>query len=160
MSHILECSYFVLDFKQMTAHHAVTLYLLVQSYHCQMTNIGSLILLLMDVSDPFLELAKLFNYLEKNKFSTIFFSLFCIVFIFSRVIVYPVAVLYPAIFIAYPYALVSGYHIGVYYIIIMSLVILFVLNCYWASLIMRIVMEKVIGNEIRDIRSDDEEENC
>ncbi|CAN0439062.1 unnamed protein product, partial [Discosporangium mesarthrocarpum] len=54
------------DFWQMFVHHWATLLLLAFSWLLNLVRIGSLILLCHDCSDIFLELAKIFNYLQKR----------------------------------------------------------------------------------------------
>jgi ceramide synthetase len=55
------------DFAMMVAHHLVTLFLISSSYFHGFFRVGAPILLLHDMSDPFMELAKMFLYSGMNK---------------------------------------------------------------------------------------------
>ena len=57
-------------------HHVVTVGLLVYSYYVNLTRIGIMIMLLHDVSDIFLEAAKLSRYCRRQNLSMFFFALF------------------------------------------------------------------------------------
>ncbi|KAI8848608.1 TRAM/LAG1/CLN8 homology domain-containing protein, partial [Chytridium lagenaria] len=50
------------DFYQMLTHHILTLTIVTASYLLGFYRIGSVIMLLHDVSDPFMEIAKMFVY--------------------------------------------------------------------------------------------------
>ena len=58
------------DFVMMVAHHLVTLFLISTSYFHGFFRVGAPILLLHDMSDPFMELAKMFLYSGMNKVCT------------------------------------------------------------------------------------------
>ena len=54
------------DFYQMFFHHLVTMALLGCSYALGYFRIGVIVLILHDVSDPLMEIAKVFNYVKKD----------------------------------------------------------------------------------------------
>ena len=59
----------VLDIGIMLVHHATTLFLIALSYMYSFHRIGSVILLLHDIADPLMELAKLNLYAGRNSVS-------------------------------------------------------------------------------------------
>lgn len=63
------------DFWVMVAHHLFTLSLLTSSYRFGATRYGTVIMLLHDVADPFMELAKLFLY---SSLKTVRFASLCV----------------------------------------------------------------------------------
>ncbi len=143
------------DFYQMTLHHIVTLVLLFVSYSWHITHCGSLLLLLMDIADPFLELGKISKYLGSETYSTVAFVVFFLSFIILRLFVYPVLALYPCIYYTWDLALyLQAQHI--YYIVIGFMWVLFALNLYWAGLILKVIIAKFTEGKMRDVRSDDE----
>ncbi|CAN0304989.1 unnamed protein product, partial [Hapterophycus canaliculatus] len=82
------------DFWQMLVHHLATLFLLTYSWLMSLVRIGTLIMLCHDVSDIFMETAKLFNYAQKrfhwcHLAADGFFLVFAGVFGFSRLYVFP-----------------------------------------------------------------------
>ncbi|XP_063715257.1 uncharacterized protein LOC134842724 [Symsagittifera roscoffensis] len=143
------------DFYQMTTHHIATLCLLFLSYSFHLTHGGCLLMLLMDIADPFLELGKIFKYLEMETASLISFVMFLTSFIFLRIFLYPVYALYPCIVHTWDLALFLDRR-GVYYAIDGFMVVLFCLNVYWAVLIIKVLVNKLISGKMKDCRSDDE----
>lgn len=143
------------DFYQMATHHVVTLGLLVLSYTWQVVNVGSLIMILCDVADPFLELAKMLNYLKKETSSTIAFACFLVAFLGMRLFVYPVYAVYPATMYTFEMSQLLNAEI-VYYAVNGMLYVLFGLNVFWSVLILKVLLRKLGGNDLKDNRSDDE----
>lgn len=78
------------DHNQMVLHHSVTLILLSTSYYLNTMRYGVAILILHELSDPLLELAKLLNYAKINSLANIAFGLFMSVFIVTRCYIFPV----------------------------------------------------------------------
>jgi len=142
------------DFKQMACHHGVTLGLMLLSYSWQLTNIGALILLLSDIADPFLEMAKMLNYLKKEPASTITFAMFFLSFVGVRLIIFPAYAIYPSLVQTYPLAQYVGVPY-VYYSANGLLIILFGLNAFWSYLIVRVLVRTLRGSDLKDDRSDE-----
>ena len=143
------------DFVQMSLHHATTVVLLVTSYSWQLTNMGSLIMLLMDIADPFLELGKIFKYLGKETPSLISFITFLLSFVGLRVCFYPFLVNYPCLFHTWELA-VHMEKEYVYYVLNIALIILLLLNIGWTVLIFNVLIKKLQSGQMQDVRSDDE----
>jgi len=143
------------DFYQMAGHHVTAMALLSVSYSWQLVNIGSLILLLMDIADPFLELAKIFIYLKKETASNITFAIFFLNFVGVRLVVYPLWAMYPSLYQTYPLAVYMEQE-KVYYIANGLLIVLMGLNIFWSVLIVKVLIKTITGKDLKDSRSDDE----
>jgi len=143
------------DFYQMTTHHITTLFLLFLSYSWQLTHGGCLLMLLMDIADPFLELGKICKYLEMETASLVAFVMFLVSFIFMRLVLYPIYAVYPCLAHTWELALYMD-KFYLYYSINGFMLVLFVLNVYWAVLIIKVLVTKLRHGQIKDIRSDDE----
>ncbi|RDH28089.1 longevity-assurance protein [Aspergillus welwitschiae] len=72
------------DHWQMLTHHFVTISLMATSYVYHQTKVGHLILVLMDVIDLFLPLAKCLKYLGFTTICDILFGLFIVSWLFAR----------------------------------------------------------------------------
>ncbi|KAJ3131178.1 Ceramide synthase 3 [Physocladia obscura] len=77
------------DFWGVVLHHFTTVAVISASYICGFTRIGVIILLLHDCSDPFMEFAKCNMYLNHQKIADNMFTLFAIVFIVTRNVLFP-----------------------------------------------------------------------
>lgn len=142
------------DFKEQIVHHLATLILLSFSWCVNYIRIGTLVMLVHDASDVFLESAKLFNYAKWEKSCKTLFVLFAIVFMVTRLIIFPFWLIhctwiYPVLY----YPAFFGY-----YFFNVMLVVLLCLHIFWAYLILRMIRKFMFGNLTRDERSDNEEE--
>merc|ERR1712128_276083 len=81
------------DFTEQIVHHIATLLLLSLSYVCNFTRIGTLVMWAHDISDIFLESAKLCVYARKTTAADILFGLFACAFFLSRLVYYPLWIL-------------------------------------------------------------------
>jgi ceramide synthetase len=121
--------------------------------------IGTVILLIHEVSDPFMEIAKMFFYLNYKQAADIFFALFAIVFIITRNLIFPYYVIASIPKYCYhedgsdiPYG--KGYIRDSAFI---ALCILEVLHIYWAALILKMVKLAVTKAGVQgDIRNEDD----
>ncbi|MEQ2253965.1 Ceramide synthase 2, partial [Ilyodon furcidens] len=82
-------AFLIQDFKEQIVHHLATLVLLSFSWCANFIRIGTLVMLVHDASDVFLESAKLFNYAKWEKTSKGLFVVFAIVFMVTRLIIFP-----------------------------------------------------------------------
>ena len=99
--YLLETSYYVYtlftifleprmkDRNQMILHHAFTLFLLLTSYYFNGVKYGTAIVVLHDISDPIMETAKLFNYVDNQLMANVFFVLFAASFFYLRLWIFP-----------------------------------------------------------------------
>jgi ceramide synthetase len=157
----------------MLTHHFVTVMLLAVSFASGQHRIGSVVLILHDVSDIFLEGSKLCRYSGFESVTNVGFAIFALVFFVSRLIVFPIRILYaihkhfpPGV--AYSIAqcdFTNGNCNAPYFTVTIPtfwLLLLGTLQClhiYWFALIFRMVVRAISERHVeKDIRSDDEEE--
>jgi len=91
----------------MLSHH-ITAVLLLMGSHCSgYHKIGVVVVLVTDISDPFLEGAKVAQYMGYQQIADAGFTVFAVVFIVLRDLVYPYAILFPAFYYAWGLPLTS-----------------------------------------------------
>ncbi|XP_042263828.1 ceramide synthase 2-like isoform X5 [Thunnus maccoyii] len=145
------------DFKEQIIHHLATLVLLSFSWCVNYIRIGTLVMLIHDASDVLLESAKLFNYAKWEKTCQSLFVLFAIVFMVTRLIIFPFWLIHCTwVYPVHHYPAFFGY-----YFFNVMLVVLLCLHIFWAYLILCMIRKFMFGTLTRDERSDneDEEEN-
>lgn len=142
------------DFWQMFAHHMITILLMALSWMCNLHRVGSLVLLVHDCADIFLESAKLTKYAQYQKVCDTIFAIFTVVWIVTRLILYP-RIIYsssveaPQILPMFP----------AYYIFNTLLILLLVLHVCWTYLILQIVIKAIKSGQMEgDVRSSSSEE--
>ncbi|CAL8101353.1 unnamed protein product [Calicophoron daubneyi] len=141
------------DFRVMLYHHMATVGLLWISYMVNQHRIGAIVLVTHDVADCFMESAKLSKYIKKERATTIFYIIFSVVWIITRLIYFPFWVIYtivtltPVIYGIYPTLLI--------FIGLLSLLQL--MHIYWSYLIAKIAIQTcTAGQGVQDVRSDNE----
>lgn len=142
------------DFWQMFAHHMITILLMALSWVCNLHRVGSLVLLVHDCADIFLESAKLTKYAQYQKVCDTIFAIFTVVWIVTRLILYP-RIIYsssveaPQILPMFP----------AYYIFNTLLILLLVLHICWTYLIVQIAVKAIKSGQMEgDVRSSSSEE--
>lgn len=151
------------DALEMILHHLTTIALIMSSYLTNFTRIGSSILLLHDLSDVFLESAKVFNYMNlanpKIKILKIvcdsIFVVFAVSFVITRLIIYPRYVISSVLFEA---SVEFGTEWIGYWAFVVMLVVLQLLHIFWFYLIARMVYKMVTYGVETDERSEEGEE--
>lgn len=121
------------DFWQMFVHHVVTLLLLALSWVCNLHRVGSLVLIVHDCADIFLEAAKITKYANYQKLCDCIFAFFTVIWIITRLgfyprIIYSSSVEAPSILPMFP----------AYYIFNSLLILLLCLHVAWTYLILKI----------------------
>lgn len=150
------------DFGVMLSHHIITLTLIGFSYIARCFRIGSMVLALHDVSDLFMESAKLCKYSGKELSASIFFGLFALSWFSLRLIYFPFWIIRSSSYASakhFDHSNVS--HTWLYYIFNTMLITLLVFHLYWWMLICKMI-QKQLQNKGRvgeDIRSDSEDED-
>lgn len=141
------------DFIEMFIHHVATVMLISGSYITNFTEIGAVIMLVHDISDVFLEFAKMAKYAKCENATTVGFILLSIAFVLTRLVILPFFVIRSVIFegmvILKPFC-------GFLKILFSSLVLLQVLHLYWFSHLIRTACQFLLGKERRDSRSESE----
>ncbi|KAM3857935.1 ceramide synthase 2-like [Diretmus argenteus] len=142
------------DFKEQIVHHVATILLISFSWLVNYIRAGTLIMLVHDASDYFMESAKMFNYAGWRRTCNFMFTLFAAVFIISRLVVLPFWIIHTTL--VYPLTLYPPF-LGFCFFNGLMLV-LQCLHIFWAALILRMVVKFLPGNDIvEDERSDKEE---
>ncbi|RZF39715.1 hypothetical protein LSTR_LSTR003957 [Laodelphax striatellus] len=143
------------DFWQMFIHHICTILLIMFSWVCNLHRVGSLVLLVHDCADVFLEAAKALKYGKYQKACDAVFAIFTIAWIATRVIIFPFWILWST---AIDAPRIVNTMFPAYYIFNGLLMLLLVLNLYWTALILRLAYNTLSAGEMQgDIRSSSSE---
>ncbi|XP_046915903.2 ceramide synthase 6 [Dermatophagoides farinae] len=142
------------DFWVMFVHHVVTLCLLSFSWACNLIRIGTLVLVIHDFADIPLEGAKMMAYVKKQQIADVVFNVFALCWIISRIGLLPYRIIYYSSYVAV--GLVPMF--SAYYIFNSLLIALQILHIIWTYFIIRVAIQAWNNNGIKDIRSDDEDE--
>ncbi|KAI9533240.1 Ceramide synthase 2 [Dissostichus eleginoides] len=142
------------DFKEQIVHHVATILLISFSWCVNYIRAGTLIMLVHDSSDYFLESAKMFNYAGWRNACNYIFIVFAAVFIISRLVIFPFWIIYCTW--VYPVTMYEPFF-G-YYFFNGLLMVLQCLHIFWAVLIIRMAIRFLTHNEkVDDERSDKDE---
>lgn len=135
------------DFFQMVAHHITTLFLMYLSFDIRYIHFGVVILLLHDISDPLLELAKVEHYVKKDSIANTTIFIFTAVFIVSRLFIYPR-------FIVYQVWLYVKKDISTWpnWTLILLLLFLQVMHIIWTGYILMLFVKLINGEKLEDTR--------
>ncbi|XP_021951638.1 ceramide synthase 2 [Folsomia candida] len=140
------------DFWEMFAHHVVTLTLMALGWFVNLTRMACIILLLHDTSDIFLEAAKMGTYVKKKTFADVTFSLFAIVWIITRLWIFPFYIAHssmieaPKIIPMFP----------AYYVFNGMVAFLIGLHVFWTYFIFKVIRKALASGEVTDTRSSSE----
>lgn len=146
------------DFKEMIIHHIATMVLMYFSWILNFVRVGTLVLLVHDAADSWLAMAKIFIY-TKNKLATdVFFGIFLIIWVITRIVIYPYCLLYCTTVEPYLCGLIDV-TFGAHQFFNFFLYLLQVLHLIWTYLIFRIVYRKIAKGNVEDVRSDSEEDD-
>ncbi|KAI9508950.1 longevity assurance proteins LAG1/LAC1 [Russula earlei] len=152
------------DYKELFAHHLVTLWLVGWSYGINLTLIGNAVYASMDIPDVFLALAKVLNYLHWERAQAVVFISFIGVWTYFRhylnlVMLYSV---YKDFDLIPQSARSFSPSKGVWMVwwmkwqIFTPILLLQCLNLFWYFLIWRVFWRAVTSSSLKDERSDDE----
>uniref|UniRef100_A0A4W3JX04 Ceramide synthase 4 n=1 Tax=Callorhinchus milii TaxID=7868 RepID=A0A4W3JX04_CALMI len=144
------------DFKEQVVHHIATIFLMSFSYCANYIRVGTLVLLVHDASDYIMEVAKMFNYAGWRRVCDWLFVIFALVFLISRLFIFPNVVLYTT----WCRSMQRFQPFFGYYFFNALLLLLQLLHLFWAYLILRMAFKFVFVGQIeKDERSDDDEES-
>ncbi|RXN36024.1 ceramide synthase 6 isoform X2 [Labeo rohita] len=139
------------DFLLMFLHHVATISLITFSYVNNMARVGTLVMCLHDAADVLLEAAKMANYAKCQRLCNVLFVMFALVFISSRLGVYPVWILNTTVFESWE--IVGPY--PSWWVFNVLLVLLQALHTFWSYLIVRIACRAISRGKVsKDDRSD------
>eukprot|EP00899_Mesostigma_viride_P026599 jgi/Mesvir1/7123/Mv09225-RA.1 len=145
----------------MLMHHLVTSALIFLSYVVGYYRIGSIVMLLHDVCDVFMEASKVLHYAKLEAAVNVTFPAFAIVWVLTRLTYYPFWVIHSALLESWHYVLHStmrGQWLPPYWLEFNTLLILLLLmNIYWFVLIIKMAVRQVRdkGRVKDDIREED-----
>ncbi|KAK8854891.1 hypothetical protein IAR55_003630 [Kwoniella newhampshirensis] len=155
------------DFKELVAHHIVTLWLIGWSYNVYLTYIGVSVFVTMDVSDVFLALAKCVNYVSEAASPPVF-AVFVAVWTYLRHYLN----LWILWSVWYEFDLIAPENRSAFkplddkwlapwmkWQIFVPILVLQFINLFWYFLIWRILIRALLKNPLSDDRSDDEDED-
>jgi len=150
------------DAVEMIIHHFVTISLLIISFLTNFVRVGSVILLLHDLSDIFLEVAKVLNYSSKplhrhwlKAAVDGIFAIFAVTFFVTRLVIYPGRVLYS---MHTEGKATVGVEFWGAYIFPPLLWALQILHVFWFYLIAKMIFKLLFTNIEGDERSDADED--
>jgi ceramide synthetase len=152
------------DSLEMISHHIITITLVSVSYRQNFTRVGSLFLILHDISDVFLEFAKCVHYTSMVKgreflqiYCDVLFGIFAVSFFVLRIVILPYLTIVS--FWNEGWTTLGANWWGAWIFAGCSYGLQF-LHCFWFYLIMKMVVRMmIVGNVEQDIRSDDEAES-
>jgi hypothetical protein len=142
------------DFWEMFIHHITAIALMGVSWTCNLTRIGSLVLIVHDAADIFLESSKMCIYAKYKRLSDAVFASFTLTWILTRLGLYPTWILFsttidaPQIFQMFP----------AFYFLVFLLYILLALHLIWTYYIFKMVYKAFYIGKTEDSRSDSEDE--
>ncbi|XP_018418502.1 PREDICTED: ceramide synthase 4-like [Nanorana parkeri] len=142
------------DLKEQIVHHFATIFLITFSYCANYMRAGTLVMLLHDAADHFLELAKMCNYSKWKRMCNILFVIFALVFIVTRLYLLPTRIIYST----YYYSMLRFQPFFGYYFFNALLMILQILHMFWAYMILRMMYRFTFTGKLgNDVRSDVED---
>ncbi|KAF9798018.1 hypothetical protein SFRURICE_007537 [Spodoptera frugiperda] len=131
------------DFWQMFVHHIATILLLSFSWVCNLHRIGTLVLLVHDCADIFLDAAKAAKYANYQRLCDTIFAGFTVLWIVSRLFVYPFYIIWstsiraPMLLPMFP----------AYYIFNSLLCLLLGLHMVWTWLILQVAYKAISAGQ-------------
>ncbi|KAM6464527.1 ceramide synthase 4-like isoform 1-T1 [Liasis olivaceus] len=134
-----------MDLREQIVHHAASLFLIGFSYCANYIRIGSVVMILHDIPDSLLHFAKMFNYLKWQKTSYALFFIFTAVYLFASLVIFPCKIFYNTYY--YPMELTQPFF-G-YYFFNAILIVLYLLDLFWLSLVIRMVYRFLIHGTVR-----------
>lgn len=143
------------DFKVQVIHHCATIFLLNFSWCVNYVRIGTMTLLVHDISDFLMEAAKMCSYAGWKTSCNVLFVIFAVMFIITRLIIFPGWIIYATV--VYPLYICPTFFL--YYCFNTIMFTLQALHIYWSYLIFKMVKKVLTGNMSGDDRSDKEEDD-
>ncbi|CDZ97132.1 Protein transporter of the TRAM (translocating chain-associating membrane) superfamily [Phaffia rhodozyma] len=157
------------DHYQMLSHHYITIGLVIGSYLTNMTAIGTVILVLLDLADILLSSAKMLKYLGFRLITDITFGLFLVSWLITRQVGLLVVIISIwkdcARLVLGPDGISNRDQLGpwdlpftsaAHKVFVVLLSVLWVLMCIWFAMICNVAWKVVVGSGAEDTRSDDE----
>jgi len=138
-------------------HHVTTIGLVSLSYYFWYWRVGTVVFLLHDFSDIFLESCKIFHYIDQDFIGHFDFVIFTISFFICRIVLYPHRILGSVLFESFTIVREPNYKH--WYLFVALLGMLQVMNLMWFVMIIQTIRRAIQqGGVKKDYRSDSEEE--
>ncbi|XP_062998250.1 ceramide synthase 3 isoform X2 [Elgaria multicarinata webbii] len=144
------------DFKAHVVHHLAALCLMFTSWSANYVRLGTLVIIVHDAADYWLEAAKLFNYAKWEKACNVFFVIFSIAFFITRLVLFPFWILRATLY--YP-TLYTDTLVAAYFVFNVQLLVLQGLHLYWGYFVFNILKKFIFVKNVKDDRSDEEEDD-
>ena len=147
------------DFWQMMLHHAASISLIYFSWVLNMVRAGMLVLVLHDMADVLLELAKMCKYANWQKMCNLTFAIFVVTWIVTRLYIYPKYVVYTTVYESAEILFPTNFVPPVYYVMNTFMILLLVLHVIWTYYIIKALIKALnsTGNIEKDERSSSSE---
>ncbi|ODN01980.1 Ceramide synthase hyl-1 [Orchesella cincta] len=143
------------DFWEMLIHHVITIVLMGLAWTHNLFKLGMLTLLLHDCSDVFIESAKMANYSKRDNLATGIFVVFTMVWVVTRLIIFPGKIMKSCLesphFLALPSAprnIITG-----------LIIFLLCLHLFWTYFIVKVAKAALSSEKTKDARSSSESES-
>ncbi|KAI9092409.1 TLC domain-containing protein [Phlyctochytrium arcticum] len=156
------------DFGAMCVHHFVTVSLVALSHYMNFTHLGHVVMILLDISDILLPLAKILKYTGHQLVCDVAFAIFTVSWIVTRhgfllllnVSMYRDSLKYLPDESRFwdPWGKECFYSMKVYWMFLGLFAALQILLLYWLAMILKVVIKVIRGGTAEDVRSDDEED--
>ena len=148
-----------MDYFVMYLHHVMTIFMVVTSYHYNYYRVGLVVLFIHDISDITVDLLKMVNYLKLDGAHSYFlveiiFVVNLVQWIYWRLYVYPVKILYSCIWESLAY---TDNDIPLYTQSNILMVTLEFLHIWWTFLFLRIAYKLLLGKKGSDVGDEEYE---
>jgi len=147
------------DFREMFIHHIVTNLLVFTSGFFRTHRIGAVVMIIHDVSDIFVDLSKLANFVKWKTATTVCVVMMILVWMITRLIALPFVVIRSIIFEHHfvledkNWLCKEAYEISLPYCMLFFAILLtalFFLHLYWFGIIVRIAIDAATKKDIHD----------
>eukprot|EP00201_Polytomella_parva_P017192 CAMPEP_0175059570 /NCGR_PEP_ID=MMETSP0052_2-20121109/12505_1 /TAXON_ID=51329 ORGANISM="Polytomella parva, Strain SAG 63-3" /NCGR_SAMPLE_ID=MMETSP0052_2 /ASSEMBLY_ACC=CAM_ASM_000194 /LENGTH=221 /DNA_ID=CAMNT_0016325133 /DNA_START=517 /DNA_END=1182 /DNA_ORIENTATION=- len=144
----------------MQTHHVCTAVLVTLAYTCGYIRMGSTIMVVHDINDVIMEVAKCFNYTSAahpwaENVAKTFLGLFVVTWALLRMYYFPRYILHSTLFEIQE---VLGMKPQCYWLINGLFVVLFLMHVYWFGLILRTVYTTLRSGRTHDVREKKDDE--
>ncbi|XP_029808146.1 ceramide synthase 3 [Suricata suricatta] len=141
------------DFLAHVIHHLAAISLMSFSWCANYIRSGTLVMIVHDVADIWLESAKMFSYAGWKQTCNALFFIFSAIFFISRLIVFPFWILYCTLILPLNY-LEPFFS---YIFLNLQLMVLQALHLYWCYFILKMLKRCIFMKDTKDVRSDNED---
>lgn len=141
------------DQSVMMLHHFLAIIIMGSCYLCNYTRSCCVAMLIHDINDVIMELAKISNYNNLTTLANALFVLFVLCWVALRMVAYPSIIIQSTLF---EIRKVIGPDPPCYWVINVPILLLYCIHIYWLYLILEIVWKMVKTGEAEDVREEDD----